>query len=76
MSDTQKPQLPTAQPEDAPAPSAQPDKQAPEEFKNAKEKLYDKIPLTVHQLDVIIVVLVILFFVFYVVGALRGRGIL
>ena len=48
----------------------------PEEFKNAKEKLYDKIPLTVHQLDIIIVVLVILFVVFYVVGALRGHGIL
>ncbi len=44
--------------------------------KNAKERLYDKIPLTVKQLDIILVVLAVAFVVFLVLGALVGNGIL
>ena len=39
--------------------------------KNAKERLYDKIPITVKQLDVIIVCLVIAFVVVLVLGILK-----
>lgn len=42
----------------------------------AKEQLYDKIPLTKAQLDIIIVLLVIAFIVFFVIGALKGNGII
>ncbi|MDO4566854.1 MAG: hypothetical protein Q4B42_05930 [Oscillospiraceae bacterium] len=44
------------------------------DFKNTKERLYDKIPLSVKQLDVILVILAILFVVFFVLGIVRGQG--
>ena len=40
--------------------------------KNAKEPLYDKIPLTVRQLDIIIGVCVVLFFVVILLGMDHG----
>ena len=40
--------------------------------KGAKENLYDKIPLTVKQLDIIIAVMIALFMVFFVIGVLKG----
>ena len=43
--------------------------------KGAKENLYDKIPLTVKQLDIIIAVMIVLFIVFFVVGIMKGNGI-
>ena len=46
------------------------------EYKNAKEKLYDKIPLTVKQLDVIIVILFVALAVVLVIGILKGNGLL
>ena len=44
--------------------------------KGAKENFYDKIPLTVKQLDVIIMVMIALFIVFFVIGILKGNGII
>ena len=44
--------------------------------KGAKENLYDKIPLTVKQLDIIIAVMIALFVVFFVIGVLKGNGIM
>ena len=44
--------------------------------KGAKENLYDKIPLTVKQLDIIIAVMIALFVVFFVVGVLKGNKII
>ena len=41
-----------------------------------KESLYDKIPLTLKQLDIIIVTGVIAFFAVFTLGALVGNGIL
>lgn len=51
---------------------------APEQpdSKPAKEGLYDRIPLTKKQLDVIIVILVAAIIVFLVIGALVGNRIL
>ena len=50
--------------------------QDPKAEKNAKERLYDKIPLTARQLDIIIIALIVAFIVFVVVGALVGNGYL
>lgn len=44
--------------------------------KGFKENLYDKIPLTVKQLDIIIFLLLVAFVVFFIIGALKGNGIL
>lgn len=44
--------------------------------KNAKESLYDKVPLSVKQLDIIIIVLVIAFVVFLTLGILIGNRII
>ena len=44
--------------------------------RGAKENLYDKIPLTVKQLDVIIGVMIALFIAFFAVGVLKGNKIL
>ncbi len=44
--------------------------------KPAKERLYDKIPLNVKQLDIILIVLAVAFVVFLVIGALVGNGVL
>ena len=41
--------------------------------KGAKENLYDRIPLTLKQLDIIIAVMIALFVVFFVIGVLRGK---
>ena len=38
--------------------------------KAAKGNLYDKIPLTLKQLDIIIVVMIVLFIVFFAIGVL------
>ncbi len=46
------------------------------DYVNPKEKVYDKIPLSVKQLDIIIVLLIIAFFVFFALGALKGNGII
>ena len=43
--------------------------------KGVKENLYDKIPLSVKQLDIIITVMIVLFIVFFVIGILKGNGI-
>ena len=43
------------------------------EKKGAKECLYDKIPLTLKQLDTIIAVMIALFVVFFVIGVLKGK---
>ena len=43
--------------------------------KGTKENLYDKVPLTVKQLDIIIAVMIALFVVFFVIGVLKGNGI-
>ena len=55
-------------------PQDEPD--TPPVIKGRKESLYDKIPLTLKQLDIIIVFLVIALIVFLVLGALFGNGIL
>lgn len=47
-----------------------------EPVKNAKERLYDKIPLTKKQLDVIIAVLIVAFVVVFILGALKGNGLI
>ena len=44
--------------------------------RNMKEKLYDKVALTKRQLDIIIVMLIISFVAFFVLGALKGNGII
>ena len=44
--------------------------------KGAKENLYDKIPLTVRQLDIIILMMIALFIVFFVAGVLKGNRII
>ena len=44
--------------------------------KGPKERLYDKIPLSVRQLDLIIICLAVAFAVFIVLGVLAGRGII
>lgn len=41
-----------------------------------KENLYDRMPLTLKQWDIIIIVLAIAIVVFFVVGALKGNGVL
>ena len=47
-----------------------------ENNKGAKENLYDKIPLTLKQLDIIIVVMLVLFVVVFILGVLKGNGII
>ena len=44
--------------------------------KGPKERLYDKVPLSVKQLNLIIICLVIAFFVFFVLGILAGQGVI
>ena len=44
--------------------------------KGPKENLYDKVPLTVKQLDLIIICLVAAFFVVFILGVLAGKGII
>ena len=44
--------------------------------KGAKENLYDKIPVTLKQLDIIIAVMIALFVAFFVIGVLKGNGIM
>lgn len=46
--------------------------QKPEQ-KNAKEKLYDKIPVTVHTLDIIIKLLIAAIVVTVILGMVAGR---
>ena len=41
-----------------------------------KESLYDKIPVTLKQLDVFIAVMVVLFIAFLTIGILKGNGII
>lgn len=43
------------------------------EQKNAKEKLYDKIPVTVHTLDIIIKLLIAAIVVTVILGMVAGR---
>lgn len=59
-------------PDDAPAGDPAAQGQEPE-FKNWKERLYDKVHLSVHTLDIIIGVLVALIFVFILLGMLKTR---
>ena len=51
-------------------------KETDEIKKGAKENLYDKLLVTIKQLDIIIMVMIVLFFVFFVIGALKGNGII
>ena len=44
--------------------------------KGPKERLYDKIPLNIRQLDIVIICLVVAFVVFLIMGILAGRGII
>ena len=44
--------------------------------KGPKERFYDKIPLTVKQLDLIIICLAAAFVIFFILGVLAGKGIL
>ena len=44
--------------------------------KGPKERLYDKVPLTVKQLDLVIICLIAAFIVFFTLGILAGRGII
>ena len=41
-----------------------------------KESIYDKIPLSKKQLDVIIVILMVALVVFFILGALIGNGLI
>ena len=56
----------------APAGDPVPEGSEPE-FKNWKERLYDKVHISVHTLDIIIGVLVALIFVFILLGLLKTR---
>ena len=60
----------------APQTAAAAENQPPADHKSAKERLYDKIPLTVKQLDVIIVICIAVIIFAFVFGALKGNGIL
>ncbi|MDR1640220.1 MAG: hypothetical protein LBT59_11035 [Clostridiales bacterium] len=51
-------------------------KAEPSKPKGFKEGLYEKVTLSVRQLDIIIVVLLILTIIFFVVGSLVGNGII
>jgi len=50
--------------------------QKPPQAKWAKESIYDRIPLSKKQLNIIIIVLVIAIIFFLVMGALIGNGII
>jgi hypothetical protein len=45
-------------------------------YKGTKENLYDKIPLSKKQLNIIIVILIVAIIVFLTLGALIGNGII
>ena len=45
-------------------------------YAKKKEDLYDKLPFTLKQLDIIIAVLVVLFVVAFIVGAMKGKGVI
>ena len=45
-----------------------------ENDKNLKEKLYDKIPISLKSLDIIIAALVVLLVIFLLLGYLDGNG--
>lgn len=57
------------------APTAPPEN-APQKPPAAKERLYDKIPVTVKQLDIFIGVMVALAIALVIYGTLKGRGFL
>lgn len=59
--------------QDKPLKAPEPKKDA---FRLSVENFYDKIPLTVKQLDLIIIGGLILIVILLVVGALKGNGIL
>jgi hypothetical protein len=48
----------------------------PQIYKSSKENLYDKIPLSKKQLDIIIAILIAAIIVFFVFGALIGNNII
>jgi hypothetical protein len=48
----------------------------PPVYKGSKEKLYDKIPLSKKQLNIIIVILIVAIVVAFTLGALIGNGII
>jgi hypothetical protein len=48
----------------------------PPDNKGAKEHIYDSIPLSKKQLNIIIVVLIVAIIVFFVIGVLMGNGVL
>jgi len=60
-----------AHPSAAGRPDGEREKPAP---KNAKERLYDKLPLTVRQVDVIIKALIIILIVVLMVGIMTGNN--
>ena len=57
-------------------PEKQPSESLPPDKPPRKESLYDMIPLSKKQLDVIIAVLVVALLLFIVIGALVGNGII
>lgn len=42
--------------------------------RNAKERFYDKIPVTVHQLDIFIGICIAAFVLVVLIGAIQGQG--
>ena len=52
------------------------DGRRPDPITQRKESLYDRIPLTLKQLDVIIIILAIILIAALVIGTLKGNGIL
>ena len=60
--------------EETPAGEVKPEQQ--EKSQGVKEDLYDKIPLSKKQLDIIIVILIIAFLAVLTFGALVGNDIL
>ncbi|MEG0913592.1 MAG: hypothetical protein RSB78_04970 [Oscillospiraceae bacterium] len=47
-----------------------------DKFKNPKEKLYDKIHLSVKQMDIILIVLFALLIGALIIGTLKGNGLI
>lgn len=62
----------SAAPEDTLPAEAAPDGEAPAPPKNMKERLYDKIPLTFRQADILVKVLLALFVVVLIIAVLTG----
>lgn len=67
------PEKPFEQQQDIPPEMAK--SPAPKDTRNAKERLYDKIPISVKTLDKLIIVLLVLLVATVVAGILKSHGI-